>query len=497
MDKITAPYNFVPLSEKVFFPHWSAQASQDFPFEQGLCGTLDLEIEALTPIFVRGGEDRGEGLGFFKTPDGRFAIPGSSVRGALRNVVEIASFAKFRPVGDATYGVRDLHNSQLYGSKMSIISNERGPGAKGAGALVPLVCAGWMMPGPSDEVPAVIQPCSFAKIEYGYLMQLDSRFNPGRKQSGPDKYKAWNQSLDVRVQVSPPRGRDARPEGFGDYAIVLGLDGRTEGKLVFTGQPSEWSPNRPQARKGGGKPKHHDFVFYDALDKRVEVTKEVFDAFRFIHSDRGQQDRRREKPNAEWGHWSKRFDTERETQVPVFFLVENGRIKSVGLAMMFRLAYQNSVGTLASRNQPGRDEGKYDLPETLFGTVPSDDLRRRLDKKNEEAPEALRGRVSFGLALCEGGKPAGQVRAVLGAPKPTFYPNYVEQNPDPTQPGASPPRDHENKPVYQTFMDDEARLRGWKRYRPQDANLKPDLPQKAKEPVISRFQPLAAGAKFR
>ncbi|MGI5864013.1 MAG: TIGR03986 family CRISPR-associated RAMP protein [Myxococcales bacterium] len=491
MDKITAPYNFVPLSEKVFFPQWSERASQDIPFEEGLCGTLELEIEALTPIFVRGQNDRGEGLTFFKTPDNRFAIPGSSIRGALRNVIEIASFAKFRPVRDATYGVRDLHNPQLYGNKMSVISKERGAGQKG-GALVPLVCAGWMTRGESEEVPAQIKPCSFAKIEYGYLMQLDSRFNPGRKQSGPEKYRAWSKSLDVRVQVSPPIGRDARPQGFGDYAIVQGLDGKTEGKLVFTGQPSEWSPNRPQARKGGGKPKHHDFVFYDTLETPIGVSKEVFDAFRFIHCDRGQQDRRSEKPNAEWGYWAKRFE-EGKAEVPVFFLVENGRIKSVGLAMMFRLAYRNSIGTLASRNQPERDSAKYDLPETLFGTVASDDLRRRLEMKKELVPEALRGRVSFSLAACQGAKPAGQVRAVLGAPKPTFYPNYVEQHTDPNEPGA-PPVQLNGKPSYLTFMDDQARLRGWKRYRPQDADLNPALPPKARD---TRFQPLAAGAKFR
>lgn len=27
--KITAPYNFVPLNEKVFYPSWSEQVTQD------------------------------------------------------------------------------------------------------------------------------------------------------------------------------------------------------------------------------------------------------------------------------------------------------------------------------------------------------------------------------------------------------------------------------------------------------------------------------------
>ena len=30
--KITAPYNFVPLKEKVFYPSWSDLVTQDLPF---------------------------------------------------------------------------------------------------------------------------------------------------------------------------------------------------------------------------------------------------------------------------------------------------------------------------------------------------------------------------------------------------------------------------------------------------------------------------------
>ena len=91
MDKITAPYNFVPLSRSVYFPPWAPQASQDWPFEDGLCGVLDYEVEALGPLFVRGQQPPGaRTLEFFKTPDGKFAIPGSSLRGLLRNIVRAA-----------------------------------------------------------------------------------------------------------------------------------------------------------------------------------------------------------------------------------------------------------------------------------------------------------------------------------------------------------------------------------------------------------------------
>lgn len=52
---IKAPFNFVPLSDKVFFPEWAKQISHDIPFEDGESGIIELKITAETPIFVRNG----------------------------------------------------------------------------------------------------------------------------------------------------------------------------------------------------------------------------------------------------------------------------------------------------------------------------------------------------------------------------------------------------------------------------------------------------------
>ncbi len=52
---IRSPYNFVPVSDKVFFPDWADQISHDIPFSDGISGKITLEIEAQTPIFVRNG----------------------------------------------------------------------------------------------------------------------------------------------------------------------------------------------------------------------------------------------------------------------------------------------------------------------------------------------------------------------------------------------------------------------------------------------------------
>jgi len=113
---ITAPYNFVPLNKEVFYPEWSEQVSHDTPFEDGESGMLEIEIEAVSPIFIKDSKNKEE----FCNHEGAYYIPGSSVKGVIRNVLEIMSFSKMNPslVDDKTYAVRDLRNQKLYMNKM-------------------------------------------------------------------------------------------------------------------------------------------------------------------------------------------------------------------------------------------------------------------------------------------------------------------------------------------------------------------------------------------
>lgn len=87
---ITAPYNFVPLNKQVFFPPWTEDVNHDIPFEDGESGVIDITITAKSPIFIRDHEKPEE----FCQHNGHYYIPGSSVKGMVRNVLEIMSFSK-------------------------------------------------------------------------------------------------------------------------------------------------------------------------------------------------------------------------------------------------------------------------------------------------------------------------------------------------------------------------------------------------------------------
>lgn len=115
---IKAPFNFVPLNEKVFFPNWADQVSHDIPFSDGESGVIELELEAMTPIFVRNGHTKEDAeaknddyISFSKDSDGNYFIPATSVKGMIRNVLEIISFGKMNLSGE--YPQKEIKGKNL------------------------------------------------------------------------------------------------------------------------------------------------------------------------------------------------------------------------------------------------------------------------------------------------------------------------------------------------------------------------------------------------
>jgi CRISPR/Cas system CSM-associated protein Csm3 (group 7 of RAMP superfamily) len=102
---IKAPFNFVPLDANIFFPSWQKQISQDVPFKGSLSGTIHVHIKAETPIFTRNGHQQGtednEFSYYIEQGSKRFFIPGSTVKGCIRSIVEIMSLGKMLPTTDS------------------------------------------------------------------------------------------------------------------------------------------------------------------------------------------------------------------------------------------------------------------------------------------------------------------------------------------------------------------------------------------------------------
>ena len=115
IKRISAPYSFVPLNSKVYIPAWHNKVSQDIPFEDGEDGIIEVKWRNVSPLIIRDGsfgKSEPAYSAFVNLPDGtrRYFIPGSSIKGMLRNVMAIMSFGKFEKFNDRQFGY--IRNNQ-------------------------------------------------------------------------------------------------------------------------------------------------------------------------------------------------------------------------------------------------------------------------------------------------------------------------------------------------------------------------------------------------
>lgn len=412
MMDVTTPYRFIPLSRLIVLPAWADQVSHDHPLADGLCGELELRLTAHTPLCVGGEQtaatEREPGrVHFFRSPDGRPAIPGTSLKGMLRNVLEIASFGRFRQVEDQRLGVRDLSDAKNFYCQAIV----RRP-----------VRAGWLQ---FLEGRWRIQPCTFSRLHQQELisaLRIDEATWKHRA-SAPKRYDLIGLCPTLRFE------RDGTmPNNSQQWRATPKPHGSLSGRIVVTGQPGP-DYTKPKAKK-------FEFVFHDTDAETVEVAPAVMNDFRQIHVE-----------TDEWKFWSHKLDAGHLPQgIPVFYHDDDtGAVVSLGLAMMYKLPYRHSIHEAIAHTHPGHLQGDVpDLADLVFGYL-GDDNRG-----------GLRGRVNIGPGIVEAGEDgrAPETRfgpaCILNGPKATFYPAYVRQD--------------GRGNGFRTLMDPTAEVSGWKRY---------------------------------
>jgi len=438
MATIKAPFNFVPLSDKVFFPDWADKISHDIPFEDGVSGTIELTLTAKTPIFVRNGHtqaDAGEKndnyKSFSKAPDNSYFIPATSVKGAIRNVLEIMSFGKMRVDENAKFAQREWSNSKLFPLKGNPNEQKK-------------LCCGWLF---EKDGRYEIQKCkSLYRINH---LRLDeyfknsifkdhfsktSNFNLnkstkiGKKEYDPKtacfKYDLLN-SRDVGLKTlkNLSFSEDGKFSAkYQENRVRVDKNGEIRGTIVLTGQPDKASWNFPRKMNDG---KFYEFVFdQEIVGKPIELSENEFKHYQFIYSD-----------SPDWKFAKERMKSD---GMPVFFREnKDGTIKDLGLAFLYKLPYDYSPSEIEQKRYSG-DTTKLDLADAIFGYT--------------YGKKALRGRVQFSHCYCENPEEDKAYTLVLNNPKASYYPIYIRQN------GSGGRVMSE----YETYNDGQ--LSGWKRY---------------------------------
>lgn len=438
---IKAPYNFVPLNKTVVTPYWSNYVSHDVPFENSESGEFEVIITAKTPLFIKDGlsaaeeknyyNDKKEQIkpfSFCKDSSGHFFIPGSSVKGMIRNVLEIMSFGYMgRKINDTRFSVRDFGNNDLYNP--SELSKE--------------VQCGWLFKSGEKfklEEAGAVKRIGHDEIENYF--QINGFANNGNNKSAKVKFDKF---ISLGFEVNPKIKLREFFDGKGKIKYNIDNTGEKEGRIVVTGQPSDL--------------KTKEFIFFESGRTRNvsnEVIKNFF--FAYYNHDFAQQ-------SDDWIFWEKKLRS--GEKIPIFYRKDGGQVKDMGLAMLYKIVYKNSVLESINYHQKNRS---LDLSETIFGHI--------------EGVNSLKGRVHFSHAPLQNEVTECNPRSeVLSSPKGSYYPNYVRQN---------------GESKYQTFNNHDAEISGWKRY-PVHSNrvTRNPRPKNSSPKILTHFIPINSGAIFK
>jgi CRISPR-associated protein (TIGR03986 family) len=438
MAKVSAPYNFVPLNENVFFPPWANLVNHDVPFENGLSGQIKLEIKAETPIFIR--KPYEEGDLFYTNSKGdkiskefcnikdkngkkQYYIPGSSIRNMLRSVVEIMGFGKLNPdeYTDRRFGIRDFNNLDVY----TLLEKSES------------IRIGYLI---KDDNNYVI-------YDKGIPVKINQdkiKFNYNGVEISLKQVFDKNSTINFAKKTTHRNGRtktvlksEAKTAKFKYEKTKLFLNS-ANGGYVFTGQP---------AFNNLEKGKQNEFKI-ERLDVKndvgIQVSKELFNDFKFIYGDyEGSTDM-----STDWKMWKNQL--KKGKAIPVFFRLENNLLEDFGLAFLYKMAYKNRIEKAIANGQRDYNHLNYDLPQVLFGSVN--------DKK-------LKGRIHINHAFSNTAKIDNQYKIVLASPKASYYPYYIEQKLKPNN------DNYKIDGKYTTYHNSYVKIRGRKRYPLHEINL--------------------------
>lgn len=451
LTAISAPYNFVPLAKWVYLPPWGSAVSHDVPFQDGYCGEIHYTLKAHTPLLVGGprtpaSSQKAGDVYPFKLPDGRYAIPGSSLKGMLRNVVEIAAFGRMRQIDSIRPALRDITGRHVAASYMAKLANVK------AGFLVKRSRPTGN--GEAEAPPCEIIPCNMARLEHRALEEAmsvqETIFTKGLSTGA--KYERWQELCKEKERDPASIIFKCRRPGEDAYALFDESGNYQNGMPVFTGQISD-------SKKRGGK--HRDFIFYDAREHEAKISVSATAWRDFLSIYGNDEPNVSRKSGSSWsGYWKQRyFNGER---VPVFYIEEESgcgkQLRAFGLAYLLKIPGDFSTRQLLQHSAPAHAQSPgstcgYDLADLLFGAV---------DEESSDA--SLRGRVFCETAVALGTpQEEEQGPVILGGPKPSYFPNYL------THPASAPSWKLSREAQYVTYIGStqsgaKPTLRGFKRY---------------------------------
>ena len=384
---IVVPYNFIPISRWIFEPSWAYNVSHDLPFEDGLSGKINITLKNITHLCIGSSSDGC--LKWERHPSsGQFVIPGSSLKGLVRNILSIVSFGKFNVFNDRTYSYREIKKGKDYMNEYdSYLNNGK-------------VQTGFLK-FDSKNKEWIFTPAKCAVVENSTINKLLNK-------------KIYNDLSAIKKYEQ--LGKDILKTEFyakitGDFTESLkqeAVNGYNPGYIVCVNKRIKGNNVDPQTLE-------KCYFFYDINSKTQTIGTETVN--KFILAEHSKN----EKKNDNLYDYLEKHQN--KCGIPVWYFQETGGQSRLGLCKMPRFLYKYSVGDMVSHCQKTKykndslNDSLYDLTDVMFGTVKT---------KTEHENFNMKGRVFFGDLLSTGKPETFTVcDMILAEPKASFYPAYL------------------------------------------------------------------------
>jgi CRISPR-associated protein (TIGR03986 family) len=408
--RAVAPYNFVELPDQIIEISQQDLPNHDQYHADRLTGRIECTLTTDSPLYIRGGltpdeyADWGDKssdqltpeqieakANFFTLATTQPVIPGSSLRGMLRSIIEIITYSKLSKVSDRSLVYRAVANTSILRNDYYNHINQGG--GRRAGFMINDGGVWKIQPAlPIDSCGNVtlarIRINEIGNLEQWYESKNAFKINVCRISS--DSSVDEDREYVLITRIPPDSSKPLRRDQEKPYNAVLIKSGMMPGK-------------KKECIFGLPDPVKDNWISIPtslSLDYRNQITKEQITLLG--------------KDGVLWDNQ------------PVFYLMNDNKIIFFGHTLMFRLPYEYSIKDFIPPTL--KREENLDMAEALFGTV--------LDHKSKNGGQrAILGRIVISDAYCcqqneniwlENGNHMITPQ-ILSSPKPTTFQHYLVQ----------------------------------------------------------------------
>ena len=495
-----APYNFVPIADPtITFPDdernpLAVDQSRYHPGRR--TGWIDVTLTTRSPLYIRGSlkpedhqkmekEEKGgkentphlekvrNRPDFFQTGNGEPVIPGSSLRGMIRQMVEILGHGKLKPVMKTPLVYRAVGDTSSHGEAYRKLLMQEDPDSTKRHHYEPLFEAGYIRYN-KETGEWFIQPAqktadgaSYARINHRRIPQRLDRWHTSKNaekifvQFGPREYQEVRGGF-LHVKYAKVFSADNTQTADASTPAVLVRSGhmfskRTEAVFMLPDEQAEW------------------IIIPDGSDETDP--RDLVTAYRDQISP--EQEKLLGRDGVLVNHQ------------PVFYLMQNSKLLFFfGHTQMFRMPYPYSPQEMLP--SPHWNDDRIDFAEAMFG------------KARGQQESGIAGRVFVSDACLHKDQDKNDlwlsenpvvIPKVLSSPKPTTFQHYLTQSKPDLQQGKG----------LHTYNSDsrQSTLRGFKLYwhkgkqvrRGDYAENEKDVDQK-KDKIHTKIKPVKEDVRF-